>query len=166
VSKPRRVVAAARDLCTQTAPLAPFEQKEAQSMRRVFQARVFRAAALVALLAAAAAAAAPERSSETVESHTFDHQTTEKKRHELRVPADDTRVRLRVKASVRQGELRIVVRDPDGRLFQEARLGPSKKTTNYDVDSDVMRSEAGVWTVEVEATGAVGSYEVAFKQYQ
>ena len=127
--------------------------------------RVLKAAALVALLAAAAAAA-PERSSETVESHTFDHQTTEKKRHELRVPGEGTRVRLRVKATVRQGELKIVVRDPDGRLFQEARLGPSKKPTNYDVDSDVMRSEAGVWTVEVEATEAVGSYEFAFKQYE
>ena len=127
--------------------------------------RVLRAAALVALLAAAAAAA-PERSSETVESHTFDHQTTEKRRHELRVPDDGTRVRLRVKASVREGELRIVVRDPDGRLFQEARLGPSKKTTNYDVDSSVMRSEAGVWTVEVETKEAVGSYEFSFKQYR
>ncbi|HWS87811.1 MAG TPA: hypothetical protein VN282_12650 [Pyrinomonadaceae bacterium] len=127
--------------------------------------RVLKAAALVALLAAAAAAS-PERSSETVESHSFDHKTTEKKRHELRVPGEGTRVRLRVKATVRQGELKIVVRDPDGRVFQEARLGPSKKPTNYDVDSDVMRSEAGVWTVEVEATEAVGSYEFAFKQYR
>ncbi len=127
--------------------------------------RVFKAAALAALLAAAAAAL-PERSSETVESHTFDHKTTEKKRHELRVPGDGTRVRLRVKATVRQGELKIVVRDPDGRLFQEARLVPSKKPGNYDVDSSVMRSEAGVWTVEVETTGAVGSYEFAFKQYE
>ena len=127
--------------------------------------RVLKAAALVALLAAAAAAF-PERSSERVEAHTFDHKTTEKKKHELRVPKDDTRVRLRVKATVRQGELKIVVRDPDGRLFQEARLGPSKKPTKYDVDSSVMRSEAGVWTVEVEATEAVGSYEFAFKQYE
>ena len=127
--------------------------------------RVFKAAALAALLAAAATAF-PERSSETVESHTFDHKTTEKKRHELRVARDDTRVRLRVKASVREGELKIVVRDPDGRLFQEARLGPSKKATKYDVDSSVMRSEAGVWTVEVEATEAVGGYEFAFKQYE
>jgi hypothetical protein len=127
--------------------------------------RVFKAAALAALLMATAVAA-PERSSETVESHTFDHETTEKKRHELRVPGEGTRVRLRVKATVRQGELRIVVRDPDGRLWQEARLGPSKKPTNYDVDSDVMRSEAGVWTIEVEAQEAVGSYEFAFKQYE
>ena len=126
--------------------------------------RMFKAAALVTLVAAAAFAA-PERSSETVESHTFDHKTTEKKQHELRVASDGTRVRLRVKATVRQGELKIVVRDPDGRLFQEARLGPSKKPNNYDVDSSVMRSEAGVWTIEVEATEAVGSYEFAFKQY-
>ena len=125
--------------------------------------KVLKAAALVALFAAAATAF-PERSSETVESHTFDHKTTEKKRHELRVPSDGTRVRLRVKATVRQGELKIVVRDPDGQLFQEARLGPSKKPNNYDVDSDVMRSEAGLWTIE--ATEAVGSYEFAFKQYE
>ena len=127
--------------------------------------RVLKAAALVALVAAAAVAA-PERSSETGESHTFDHKTTQKKRHELRVPGEGTRVRLRVKATVRQGELKIIVRDPDGRVFQEARLGPSKKPTRYDVDSNVMRSEAGVWTVEVEATEAVGSYEFAFKQYK
>ena len=126
--------------------------------------RTLKAAALVVLLAACALAA--ERSTETVESHTFDRKTTEKKRHELRVPGEGTRVRLRVKATVREGELKIVVRDPDGRVFQEARLGPSKKPTNYDVDSNVMRSEAGVWTVEVEATEAVGSYEFAFKQYR
>ena len=126
--------------------------------------RILKAATLVVLLAACAFAA--ERSSEIVESHTFDHKTTEKKRHELRVAVDGTRVRLRVKAKVRQGEIKIVVRDPDGRLFQESRLGPSKKPTKYDVDSSVMRSEAGVWTIEVEATEAVGSYEFAFKQYK
>ena len=126
--------------------------------------RTLKAAALVALLAAAAFAA-PERSSQTVESHTFDHKTTEKKRHELRVPGDGTRVRLRVKASVSEGELRIVIRDPDGRVWQDATLGPSKsKPANYDVDSGEMRSEAGVWTVEVEAREAVGSYEFNFKQ--
>jgi hypothetical protein len=51
-------------------------------------------------------------------------------------------------------------------LWQETRLGPSKKPTNYDVDSGVMRSEAGLWAVEVEAREAVGSYEFAFKQYE
>ena len=126
--------------------------------------RILKAATLVVLLAACAFAA--ERSSEIVESHTFDHKTTEKKRHELRVAVDGTRVRLRVKAKVRQGEIKIVVRDPDGRLLLESRLGPSKKPTKYDVDSSVMRSEAGVWTIEVEATEAVGSYEFAFKQYK
>lgn len=128
--------------------------------------RVFKAAALVALVAAAAVAA-PERSSETVESHTFDHKTTEKKRHELRVPGEGTRVRLRVKASVSEGEIRIVVRDPDGAVWQEAILGPAKSKPNkYDVDSSVMRSEAGVWTVEVETKEAVGSYEFSFKRYR
>jgi hypothetical protein len=123
--------------------------------------RVFKAAALAALLAAAATAF--ERSSQTIESHTFDHKTTEKKRHELRVPRDGERVRLRVKATVAEGQLKIVVRDPDGTVWQEARLGPSKSKPNkYDVDSGEMRSEAGVWTVEVEATEAVGSYEFNF----
>ena len=128
--------------------------------------RMLKAAALVALLAAAAAAA-PERSSETVESHTFDHKTTEKKKHELRVPGDGTRVRMRVKASVLEGEVRLVVRDAEGRVRQDARLSPSKsRPSNYDVDSGEVKSGAGVWTVEVEATGAVGSYEFAFKQYK
>ena len=126
--------------------------------------RVLKAAALAALLAAAAAAA-PERSSETVESHTFDHQTTEKKRHELRVPGDGTRVRLRVKASVREGVLKLVVRDPAGAVRHDVRLGgPKAKTTDYDVDSGEMKSPAGVWTVEVETTEAVGHYEFAFTQ--
>jgi hypothetical protein len=135
--------------------------KEANVMRRILKA-----AALVVLLAAAAAAL-PERSSETVESHTFDHKTTEKKRHELRVPGEGTRVRMRVKASVSEGEIRIVVRDPDGAVWHEAILAPKKsKPGSYDVDSSVMRSEAGVWTVEVEAKEAVGSYEFSFKQYR
>ena len=127
--------------------------------------RTLKAAALVALLAAAAVAA-PERSSETVESHTFDHKTTEKKKHELRVPGDGTRVRMRVKATVREGEIKIVVRNAAGQVWQDARLGPSKKPTRYDVDTGEMRSPAGVWTVEVEATEAVGGYEFAFKQYK
>jgi hypothetical protein len=128
--------------------------------------RMLKAAALVALVAAAATAF-PERSSETIESHTFDHKTTETKRHELRVPGEGTRVRMRVKATVRQGELKIVVRDPDGNVFHEATLSPKEsKPGSYDVDSSVMRSEAGVWTVEVEAKEAVGSYEFSFKQYR
>ena len=129
--------------------------------------RAFKAAALVALLAAASVAA-PEQSSSsrTVESHTFDHKTTEKKRHELPVPGDGTRVRMRVKATVREGEIKIVVRNAAGQVWQDARLGPSKKPTMYDVDTGEMRSPAGVWTVEIEATEAVGSYEFAFKQYK
>ena len=126
--------------------------------------RALKAAALVALLAAAVAA--DERVSRTNEALTFDHKTTAKKTYELPVPEAGARVRMRVKATVRQGEIRIVVRDAAGAVRQDARLGPSKKPTNYDVDSGVMRSEAGVWTVEIEATEAVGSYEFAFKQYK
>ena len=131
--------------------------------------RALKAAALLALLAAAltASAAETEIRSRTVESHTFDHKTTAKKTYELRVPEAGARVRLRVKASVREGELKIVVRDTAGAVRQDARLGrPKAKPTNYDVDSGVVRSPAGVWTVEVEATEAVGSYEFAFKQYE
>ena len=127
--------------------------------------RTFKAAALVALLAAAVVAA-PERSSRTIESTTFDHKTTAKKTYELRVPATGALVRLRVKASVREGELKLVVRDPAGAVRQDARLGrPKAKPTNYDVDSGVVRSPGGVWTVEVELTEAVGSYEFSFTQH-
>ena len=69
-------------------------------------------------------------------------------------------MRLRVKASVREGTVRLVVRDAEGRVRQEALLSPSKsRPNNYDVDSGEMRSAAGVWTVEVELRDAVGSYE-------
>jgi hypothetical protein len=119
--------------------------------------RAFKAAALLTLLAALTASAA-ERSSRTVESHSFDHRTTAKKRFDLRVRG--SRVRLRVKASVREGQIKLVVRDAAGQVRQDARLTPSKSRPNtYDVDSGEVRSEAGVWTVEVELTEAVGSYE-------
>ncbi len=122
--------------------------------------RALKAAALAALVAASAAAADAEFNSRTVESHVFDHETTGTKRYELRVPSGGARVRLRVKASVRQGELKLLVRDSEGRVRQDARLGPSKSSpTNYDVDSGELRSAAGAWTVEVELKDAVGSYE-------
>ena len=126
--------------------------------------RILKAAALVVLLAAAAGAV-PERSSQTIESHTFDHKTTAKKRHELRVPGEGTRVRMWVKASVREGEIRIVLRNAAGLVWHEGILAPSdSKPGSYDVDSGEVKSEAGVWTVEVEAKGAVGSYEFIFTQ--
>ena len=126
--------------------------------------RALKAAALVALLAAMAVAA-PERSSKTVESHTFDHKTTTKKKYDLRVSGAGARVRLRVKASVREGEIKIVVRDAAGRVRHDVQLGPSKsKSANYDVDSGEVRSAAGVWIVEVETKEAVGSYEFTFTQ--
>jgi hypothetical protein len=126
--------------------------------------RILKTAALVALLAATAVAV-PERSSRTNESITFDHKTTTKKKYELPVPGAGTRVRLRVKASVREGELKLVVRDAAGHVWQDARLGgPKAETTHYDIDSGEMRSPAGVWTVEVETKEAVGSYEFTFTQ--
>lgn len=119
--------------------------------------KALKAAALLALLAATAASAA-ERTSRTTESHTFDHKTTSKKKFDL--PVNGARVRLRVRASVREGVLKLVVRDADGRVRQDARLTPSKSRPNtYDVDSGEVRSAAGAWTVEVELTEAVGSYE-------
>ncbi len=123
--------------------------------------RTLKTAAIIALLAAAAAVSAAERrTSSTAESHTFDHQTNARKKFDLRVPADGARVRLRVKASARAGEIRIVVRDADGHVWQEAQLVPSKSRPGYyDVDSGEMKSEAGVWTVEIELKDAVGSYE-------
>jgi hypothetical protein len=123
--------------------------------------RILKAAALVALLAAAALAA--ERSSTTNESITFEHKTTTTKKYELPVPGEGARVRLHVKASVRAGELRIVVRDPAGAVRHDVRLGgPNAKPTSYDVDGGEMRSPAGVWTFEVETKEVVGSYEFTF----
>ena len=122
--------------------------------------RALKAAALAALVAASAAAAAREVNSRTVESHVFDHETTGTKRYELRVPPGGALVRLRVKASVREGELKLLVRDSEGKVRQEARLGPSgSKPLTYDVDSGETRSAAGAWTVEVELKDAVGSYD-------
>lgn len=127
--------------------------------------RAFKAAALAVLLLAAnaPAAGADEKVSQTAESHTLDHKTTAKKRYELRVPGAGSRVSLRVKASVREGELRLVVRDAAGRVRQEARLAPSKsRPSTYEVESDEARSAAGVWTVEVETRDALGSYGFTF----
>jgi hypothetical protein len=122
--------------------------------------RALKAAALLTLLAAALAApVAAETTSRTVDSHTFDHKTTSKKKYDLRVHG--ARVRLHVKARVSEGELKLVVRDADGKVRQDARLGPAKsKPNSYDVDSGEVRSErGGVWTVEVELKDAVGSFE-------
>ena len=122
--------------------------------------RALKTAALVALLAAATAAATAEQTNRTVESHTFDHKTTAKKRFDLRAPGGGGRVRLHVKATVREGELKFVVRDSEGRVRQDVLLQPSKSRPNtYNVDSGEMKSAAGVRTVEVELTDAVGSYE-------
>src|SRR5215210_7444309 len=124
--------------------------------------RTFKAAALLVLLAYAVAAPAAEQrtTSRTVESHTFDHKTTSKKKYDLRVHG--ARVRLKVKATVKEGELKLVVRDAAGRVWQDAQIGPSKsKPNNYDVDSGEMRADpGGVWTVEVELKDAVGSFEL------
>lgn len=122
--------------------------------------KAFKAAVLLTLLAAAGASAA-ERTSRTTEAHSFDHKTTSKKKYDLRVVGE--RVRLRVKASVREGVLKLVVRDSAGRVRQDAHLTPSKsRPSTYDVDSGEVRSAAGAWTVEVELTEAVGSYEFSW----
>jgi hypothetical protein len=126
--------------------------------------RALKAAALAALLMTTVVAA-PERSSRTNESITFDHKTTTKKKYELPVPEEGTRVHLHVKASVREGKLNLVVRDPANVMRYVVFLGPSKsKPDNFDVDSGEMKSPAGVWTVEVETKEAVGSYEFTFTQ--
>ena len=124
--------------------------------------KVLKAAALLTLLAAALAspvAADEEIKSRTTESQTYARKTTSKKKYDLRVYGP--RVRLRVKATVKEGEMRLVVRDARGRVWQDAQLGPVKsKPNNYDVDSGEMRSDPGrVWTVEVELKEAVGSFE-------
>jgi uncharacterized protein YxeA len=120
--------------------------------------KALKAAALLALLAALTASAAAAHSDQTIESHSFDHKTTSKKKYDLR--ARGGRVRLRVKAYVREGAVKLVVRDASGRVRQDAHLTPSQsRPSTYNVDSGEVTSAAGAWTVEVELTEAVGSYE-------
>jgi len=125
--------------------------------------RALKAAALLTLLAAALTASAAERassSSSTIESISFDHKTTSKKKYDLRVHGSSGRVRLHVKASVREGELKFVVRDAAGKVRQDVQLRPSKsRPNNYNVDTGELQSAPGVWTIEIELNEAVGSYE-------
>jgi len=124
--------------------------------------RALKAAALLTLLAAALTASAAERtsSSSTIESISFDQKTTSKKKYDLRVHGSGGRVRLHVKASVREGEIKFVVRDTAGKVRQDVHLMPSKsRPNNYNVDTGELRSAAGVWTIEIELNEAVGSYE-------
>jgi len=125
--------------------------------------RALRAASLLVLLAAAAVSAA-EEVSEKRGSHTLQHRTTEKRMHHLPVPEGARHVRLRLKAVVREGEARLVVRDGRGHVFQDARLTPSKtKPGAFDVDTGEMKSAEGVWVIEVELKGALGSYEYTWR---
>ena len=123
--------------------------------------RALKAAALLTLLAAALTASAAETgSSRMVESISFDHKTTSKKKYDLRVHGTGGRVRLHVRASVREGELKFVVRDAAGKVRQDVQLRPSKsRPNNYNVDTGELQSAPGVWTIEIELSEAVGNYE-------
>ena len=125
--------------------------------------RALKAAALILLLAATAAPA-DERIYQLRSSNTFDRKTTEKKRFDLPVRAAGRRVSVHVKAVVREGEARIVVRDSKGRVRQDALLRPSSpsKPNTYDVSTDEERAAAGEWTVELEFKEATGRYEVVW----
>ena len=125
--------------------------------------RALKAAALLVLLAATAATAADERIYRTHESHTLEHKTTAKKRVELPVRAAGRRVSLRLKAVVREGEARLIVRDASGRVRQDAHLRPAGLRPNtYDVSTDEEHAKAGQWTVELEFKDATGSYELTW----
>ena len=84
--------------------------------------------------------------------------------HHLPVPAGARNVRLRLKAVVRGGEIKLVVRDGRGQVFQDARLAPSGARPNtYDVDTGAMKSAEGAWVIEVELKGALGGYEYTWR---
>lgn len=124
--------------------------------------RAIKVAALVVVLAASAAAAA-EHVSRTIESCVFDETTTSKKRFDLRVPGTGLRVRLRLRAVVREGEARFYVRDAEGRVRQDVVLRPdARKPRTYDADTGELKSSAGEWTVEVELREAKGSYDLTW----
>ena len=125
--------------------------------------RTLKAAALLALLAATAAHAADERIHRHSESHTLEHKTTEKKRFVLPVRAAGRRVSLRLKAVVREGEARLLVRDSSGRVRQQAHLRPAaSKTSTYDVSTSEDEAAKGDWTVELEFREATGGYELTW----
>ncbi|HEY0169831.1 MAG TPA: hypothetical protein VGB98_02175 [Pyrinomonadaceae bacterium] len=125
--------------------------------------RTLKAAALLALLAATAAHAADERIHRHSESHTLEHKTTARKRFELPVRAAGRRVSLRLKAVVREGEAKLLVRDSKGRVRQEAHLRPSAgKSNTYDVSTSEDSAAKGDWTVELEFREATGSYELTW----
>jgi hypothetical protein len=133
--------------------------------------RAIKAVALVVALAASAAAAAEHAgraaeshtTSRTNESYVFDETTTSKKRFDLRVPDAGQRVRLRLRAVLREGEARFHVRDAEGRVRQDVLLRPEgSKPRTYDADTGDLKSPAGQWTVEVELRGARGSYDLTW----
>ena len=125
--------------------------------------RALKAVALLTLLAVSAAHAADERIHRTSESHTLEHKTTEKKRIVLPVRAAGRRVSLRLKAVVREGEARLIVRDSKGNVRQDAHLRPSTSRPNtYDVSTGEERAAAGQWTVELDFKEATGSYELTW----
>ena len=124
--------------------------------------RALKAAALLLLLAATAASA-DERIYQVHSSNTLAEKTTTSKRFALPVRAAGRRVSLRLKALVREGEARLVVRDSRGRVRQEALLRPAaSKPNTYDVSTDEERAAAGEWTVELEFKEATGSYELTW----
>ena len=128
--------------------------------------RTLKAAVLLALLAATAARAADERIHSHSESHTLEQKTTAKKRFELPVREAGRRVSLRLKAVVREGEARLVVRDSKGKVRQEAHLRPSGARPNtYDVSTSEDSAAKGDWTVELEFREASGSYELTWTNH-
>jgi hypothetical protein len=128
--------------------------------------RILKAAVLLALLAASAAHAADERIHRLSESHTLEHKTTAKKRFELPVREVGGRVSLRLKAVVREGEARLVVRDSKGKVRQEAHLrAAGAKPNTYDVSTSEDSAAKGDWTVELEFREASGSYELTWTNH-
>ena len=124
--------------------------------------RAFKAATLLALLAATALAA-DERIYQVRSSHTLDQKTTTSKKFDLPVRAAGRRVNLRLKAVVREGEAKLIVRDSRGRVRQDAHLRPSpSKTSTYDVSTSEDKAAKGDWTVELEFKEATGSYELTW----
>jgi hypothetical protein len=123
-----------------------------------------KAVALAALLAAAAGAAPPagvaaRRSVRTTESETFADKTASRK-YDLAVPAGGGRARLRVKGSVKAGEVRFRVLDSAGRERQNARLTPDgQKPGHFELETGEVRAAGGAWSLLIELKGATGGYE-------
>jgi hypothetical protein len=118
--------------------------------------------AVCAVCALALGAAASETVSRTQHKSSFESKT-ESRRLQLEVTESHRRVRLTVKFSLTDGELHLKLRDPRGRVRQDAVLA---RASNNEVGTGDLEAIPGLWTLEVGLKDATGNYEAALEAQQ